>query len=692
MVTQKQRWPGLRWPKAADLYQRLSPILTLAILYGTLRLLGGLFMQLTFAGYGPAFGIFWDQGRFSLAGAYPYLDYWSEYPPIFPWLNVLAYQTSLALPGDRVLWFGAFSRWILLPFDMGSVALVYLIARQLGANEEGAMTRALLFVAAFVTLYVPLGWFDALPVFWLLLAIYLTFRAMPFSGGLAAGIGFLTKPIVVVALPMMWQRQRPFSNQIRLLIGLAVGLVVPVIPFLLSSPRLTLAFLQNMLSRSSWETVWALFDGYRSYGAVAPLAERFDPASAAWTIHDGPALYEPWATLGFALLFLVLWTRRIDWGNNGRSLAFVALTWGLFNLWSKGYSPQWAINFVPFIALLLPNVRGAVYLLLLALGLVAEWPLAFTLFANQEWYFVAVILWRTALAVLLTVEFAALSFAESRRTRLARTFNSWGMLLLAAGIVIIGARALPRYVVSELAIEPLRGAIGFWQTEATASSGVVCRDVDVCERLAPYLAAPLFWLPDPQGWQARQFADFAARYSDVWLVEAYDRETGHDLSIERWLSDHYGKAQTELVEGARLSRFVSLAMPPPTPVAVTFADHLNLESYAYALEPGQLNLLLNWRNLSPVETPYKLFVHLVDGAGVMVAQTDQFPVGGFMPPNEWPPDSAIADRHGLVLPMELSTPPYRLRLGWYHPDTGERLPLTAPTGVTTDYWELSIQP
>ena len=54
--------------------------------------------------------------------------------------------------------------------------------------------------------------------------------------------------------------------------------------------------------------------------------------------------------------------------HSEHTLAFVGFTLCLFMLWSKGYSPQWLGWPLFFMALLLPNLRGIIYAIILSIA------------------------------------------------------------------------------------------------------------------------------------------------------------------------------------------------------------------------------------------------------------------------------------------------------------------------------------
>ena len=75
-----------------------------------------------------------------------------------------------------------------------------------------------------------------------------------------------------------------------------------------------------------------------------------------------------------------------------------------------------------------------------------------------------------------------------------------------------------------------------------------------------------------------------------------------------------------------------------------------------------------------LSTRYKVFLHLLDAQGRLVAQHDSEPVGGLAPTTAWPPGATVRDRRALVLPDQLPPGSYTLSVGMYTgDDPGQRL-------------------
>jgi hypothetical protein len=89
------------------------------------------------------------------------------------------------------------------------------------------------------------------------------------------------------------------------------------------------------------------------------------------------------------------------------------------------------------------------------------------------------------------------------------------------------------------------------------------------------------------------------------------------------------------------------------------------------LLPCSIPLL--WRAEAETPTDYRVFVHLVDATGAIVAQSDAAPAGWARPTTGWLPSEYVLDTHTLTLPAALPDGPLTMRVGLYDPDSGARL-------------------
>jgi hypothetical protein len=103
---------------------------------------------------------------------------------------------------------------------------------------------------------------------------------------------------------------------------------------------------------------------------------------------------------------------------------------------------------------------------------------------------------------------------------------------------------------------------------------------------------------------------------------------------------------------------------PTYPVTATFADNIRL--MGYDLETAQdnsLSVTLYWQAVGDIFRDYTGFVHLLSPEGKLVAQHDSPPL---LPTSLWVPGIQVIDAHMLLLPTDLPSSIYQIRVGLYH--------------------------
>ena len=111
---------------------------------------------------------------------------------------------------------------------------------------------------------------------------------------------------------------------------------------------------------------------------------------------------------------------------------------------------------------------------------------------------------------------------------------------------------------------------------------------------------------------------------------------------------------------------------PQTASQLIWPDALSLAGYDLSVAADRLTLTLYWQAHQRMDTSYKFFVHAINtDIGTVVGQVDAVPQNWTYPTNWWKADEFVADTVTLTLPPGT----YDLLLGWYEPETGERLPV-----------------
>ncbi|GIW05225.1 MAG: hypothetical protein KatS3mg060_0030 [Dehalococcoidia bacterium] len=624
--------------------------------------------------------------RFTDAGRYPYLDFWMEHPPLFPWLVVVAYRLSALIPvwDNPHLGFSLVFGTILLTFEIGNLLLIGRIAGRLGGPDRGLLA-AWLWVLLFPPVFFWSAGFEGYPLFFLLLALAFTLRAFDDRprrwaalAGLAAGIGIMVKLIPGLIVPVgalaLWRSGRRSAAALLVAAALTTATLI-ALPFVAANPVMARASAESLLARGSWETVWALADGYYSGGTVARPETRLDPATASQV--DRPSRVPMLAVLAIAALLggaLLLVVRR--WQARA-VVAATGLAVVLFFLASKGYSPQFLVYLLAPVVLLWPGGRGVGYALVFSAINLVEYPVALLLFADQPAVLVVTVVARTATLLVLALDLTAMLW-ERRSPIGARLAVPAGAALVAV-LAVVTVSATATYAATRLPSDSAREAIELLRERGGTA---MFSDRGLYDRLTPLLRGRL---------ETRLVvADRPPRLPDGDIWEVYiDSEEGRKVgpSLTAALARERFPVETRVASGLRLTRFAALALPPARRLDADLG-RVRLVSVALPSEATAGALLpvrLDWQAAEPLPVEYAVYVHVLDGDGRLTAQRDAPPAAGTRPTLAWPIGALVADRQVIPLPADLPAGNYRVRAGLYDPKTGERL-----RGATGDGVDLGI--
>ena len=188
-----------------------------------------------------------------------------------------------------------------------------------------------------------------------------------------------------------------------------------------------------------------------------------------------------------------------------------------------------------------------------------------------------------------------------------------------------------------------------------------------------------------------ELARIAAAHDRLYVLYWGDAQRDPDHIVERRLDALAFKASEEWVGDVR---FVVYALPgespAPTPSGATFAgldgETITLHEFAVwpdVARPGDvIRAQLAWSADATPKRAYKVFLHLLDGAGNVVAQHDGEPAGGSRPTTGWAAGERVIDNHGVLLPPGLPSGSYTLRLGLYDAfDPGARPAVDGADGL-----------
>jgi hypothetical protein len=89
-----------------------------------------------------------------------------------------------------------------------------------------------------------------------------------------------------------------------------------------------------------------------------------------------------------------------------------------------------------------------------------------------------------------------------------------------------------------------------------------------------------------------------------------------------------------------------------------------------------LPITLAWQASGALDRSYKEFIQVRDATGQIVAQQDIYPANGGALTNTWATDEVVVDEIKIDIPLTVpANTEYQVVLGWYHLESGERLPV-----------------
>jgi hypothetical protein len=657
---------------------------------------------------------------------YPFLNFWLEWPPLVPWLMVGAYKLSLLLPpwpDDPRLWFVLILGSVFVLFEVGNFILIHRLARRL-FQSSATVNRALwLYAGLFPPVYAMLGFFDGVALFFILLALDLLLSEIRLehpgeNGGdsrggnrllsaIAAGVGFVVKIIPVLIVPValrrLWHQHRHNHREAWVEIGLysvIFGLVIVVLfaPFLIAGPEWVLTFIRSILGRSSWETIWAVLEGYHGFGAVA--GSRLNPAETNFAVHGGGLPWTVWGliTLAFAGIYAFIFTRPADYNQPRNLIAFSGLTVAIFMLYTKGYSPQFLVYLLPFIILLFPDGRGLTYSLILTGLNILEQPVYFVLLPDETWLLTFIVTVRFIIFLALAVEFALAIWGAEQRLALLVELRQHAPLVLGSlsilAILVLTPLMLRAYAGDRLANSPARTFTGFMQAQAqNVEAPTNCQagpdslrlflsDQTTYRELYPYLRHEFdvrLVVGAPQGSDFPKIVDLLPDSGTAWILP-----TGPQGNILNNEAAKKGRVidtfEFENLGAASLYGFPANANFPPCFAPARFSGGIELLTHQVEVESGAVNVTLFWRARSPQTQNLTVFTQLLDVNGERVAGHDSVPQNGAAPTTTWPVDTIQVDAHRIPT-AGLPAGDYTLITGLYN-DFEARLNSFNPSGAS----------
>jgi hypothetical protein len=182
----------------------------------------------------------------------------------------------------------------------------------------------------------------------------------------------------------------------------------------------------------------------------------------------------------------------------------------------------------------------------------------------------------------------------------------------------------------------------------------------------------------------------------VQRLQGTDQPVWFDVPLAEWAGqDVFLSLEAEALEGEPQVRWLRPQLladhaawlldglpPTATPLRYRFGEQVELVGYEFSpTDPvsGQpATVTLYWGSDAATDSNAKVFVHILDAAGEIMAQHDGLPVLNTYPLYSWQSGKIVADSHPLVW-AEVDGD-YSIAIGLYDPHTLERWPVWDEAG------------
>ena len=202
--------------------------------------------------------------------------------------------------------------------------------------------------------------------------------------------------------------------------------------------------------------------------------------------------------------------------------------------------------------------------------------------------------------------------------------------------------------------------------------------------------APVY--PLPRTWDyAEVLAELemiGATHDRLYVLYWGDAQQDPEHRVETWLAANAFKASEEWVKDVR---FVIYALADDEPLEtisaeINFDDQITLTEVGIStnqfLAGDIIQTAFTWQAQQALDARYKIFVHLLDQNGNLVAQKDSEPEPMTF---DWSVGERITTQHGIVIPTHAPSGTYSLVVGLYDvADPMQRLRMVGLEGASSD--------
>lgn len=367
-----------------------------------------------------------------------------------------------------------------------------------------------------------------------------------------------------------------------------------------------------------------------------------------------------WAFVtGYTPLYVAAGLSVLALLRQGRRIWLMAALFLVFATYAENDGVRYATLLLPLIILLVPD--PAPVSVLFAWGVLIAGPFAdatgATGVAQQAF---EVVFWLSVAPAILELGYMIMPMLGWQR---------WGQWIWRGGVVATTVASIvaifvllpPDVRASRLEKSPLAPVLT--ELNAAPSGWFITDDPDLWEQLVGLgidnLEARLVTLRNVETLRTA----LREKQTSLWVLDSTDPRS--PMVIDPLIANFYVAEPRAMRNGTLLRGYVSDAptSDSPVPLNAEFEDGVTLVE-ARVPSSIQMGMLLPVELIWSVDdNEEKVFLHLLDAGGTLVAQRDAHPLPS-------------PDRHAIPIPVTIPPGTYTLMTGRYNPDTLERLTLS----------------
>ena len=312
-----------------------------------------------------------------------------------------------------------------------------------------------------------------------------------------------------------------------------------------------------------------------------------------------------------------------------------------------------------FLALLRPDMFGALLAVMLTLLNVLESSVYLILLPDERWILVTTVLARTALLITIAIDFLGQIWPQAQAgIRLQRVAVRLAASVMAATLVVVlvGApHAAQAYQARRLAEHPCRQTIAFLHAEANGLTRTIAmEETELWRDLYPWLRQAYTLVvvdgynPEDRPFElvkAEKLAALAEQGEFWWIERANGTAEWAQAAMNFFARPNVYRVDAQQLDGCKLVRVFVLDDVQPIGMFDATSGQIVLRGVQLgeAKAGATLPLVLYWQAMTPIEEDYTVFTQLFAPNGHMVAQQDNPPMRGQAPTSAWRANETMRD-------------------------------------------------